>query len=84
MTNTSIPSNKIAIKVKDGKQGVMFQTQTLGIEFKRSHKELVTECPKCGATNTVIYWDGGYIQKHRAGVHCHECGMGYPVVIEEL
>ena len=81
MGNIITQSNKIAIRESDYKPGVMYQTQTLGIEFKHHHKDLPTHCPKCGAQNTAIYFDIKTLQGKSITVHCHQCGIPYMIEI---
>lgn len=82
---TIIPrSTKIGIRVSDYKPGVLYQTQAAGIEFVPSYHQLATTCPKCGASNTQIYFPKLLRQRHVSGasVRCHVCGIPYPVEIE--
>lgn len=82
-TNSIPQSNKIAIRVSDYKPGVMYQSQSTGIEFSPNYHQLDTYCPKCGAHNTPVYFPELMKQRNVRGasVVCHECGIPYPVEI---
>ena len=83
-TRNIIPhSNRIAVRVSDTKPGVMYQTQTTGIEFDNGVRYATDDCPKCGHSNSGIYFRGQeeYLKKHSAQVHCCNCGIPYPVEI---
>lgn len=76
----------IAIRETNNKPGVLVQTQTLGIEFKPSYESVVTNCPKCGASNTAIYFPKLMIQRGIRGASCvcKECGIPYPIHLPEM
>lgn len=87
-------SNSIAVRVSDFKPGVMYQTQTTGIQFSRSVQYATGDCPKCGHSNSGIYFpnlktrDGEsettmheYLKTHGAEVRCCQCGIPYRVKV---
>ncbi len=88
-------SSPIAIRETNYRPGVLVQTQSTGITFDNGVRYATGTCPKCGTSNSGIYFpklktqDNGtevtmkeYLQKHGANVRCCNCGIPYKVEIE--
>lgn len=92
--NHYTPSNQVAVRLSDRKPDVMYQSQSTGITFDNGVRYATGDCPKCGHTNSGIYYPrlktqddgtevtiGEYLKRHGAQVHCCACGIPYAVSV---